>query len=112
MFWGLTQLFFRLRFISAWARDCLPVSLRSLVFATKSPLLPIRLHVGVSWVVIAGARELDDPFILSEIISLRGANAKLGCLFVDNINIRGVGSRAGNSLRFFFENFQGRFQTD
>ena len=110
VFWGLTQLFFRLRFISARAWDCFPVSLRSLVFTTKCPLLPIRLHVDVCWVVIAGPRELDDLFILSEIISLRGANAKLRSLFVDNINIRWVGSRARNSLRFFFENFRWRFQ--
>ena len=112
VFWGLTQLFFRLRFISAWAGDCLSVSLRSLVLTTESPFLPISLHVDVGWVVIAGARELDDPFILCEVISLRGADAKLGSLFVDNINIGGVGSRAGHSLRFFFENFRGRFQSD
>lgn len=64
------------------------MSLRSLVFATKCPLLPICLHVDVCWVVIAGPRELDDLFILSEIISLSGANAKLRSLFVDNSNIR------------------------
>ena len=57
-----------------WAVATTLSSCRTLVLCTKSPLLTISLHKGVTWVVVTGAGLYMGTVSFGEIVALRCAN--------------------------------------